>query len=78
MTAPLLLRIGEVAALLGVSRATCYRMAADGELAGVVTIRGHLRVHRPTLEQHLAELAGADPGPTPLGVGGDAGVNGDR
>ena len=66
MTEPILLRVPEVATLLGVSRATVYRMATDGELPGVVAIRGQLRIHRPTLERHLAELAGNEPAPAAL------------
>jgi excisionase family DNA binding protein len=63
--APLLLRMGEVAELLQVSRATVYRMAADGELP-VVSIRGKLRVPRRALEAWLAELGGDAPGPVHL------------
>ena len=50
----LLLRMTEVAELLGVSRSTVYAMASAGELPGVVRIRGGIRVSNEALKDWLA------------------------
>jgi excisionase family DNA binding protein len=50
----LLLRMTEVAELLGVSRSTAYAMASAGELPGVVRIRGGIRVSNEVLKDWLA------------------------
>jgi excisionase family DNA binding protein len=54
----LLLRISEVAQMIGVSRSLAYEMAAKGELP-VVRIRGGLRVPADALTAWIAEKMNA-------------------
>jgi excisionase family DNA binding protein len=58
MIETLMLRPAEAAVLCGVSRSNLYQMAQAGELVGVVRLGGSVRIHRPTLEAWLAEIAG--------------------
>ena len=50
------LRVGEVAALLHVSRQTVSRWAADGKLAYVRTVGGHRRFPRSEVERLRRQL----------------------
>lgn len=50
----LLLRIGEAAQALGVSKSTAYNMAAQGELP-TIRIRGGLRVPADALKAWIVE-----------------------
>jgi excisionase family DNA binding protein len=52
----LLLKMNEVAQLLGMSRSTAYSMAAMGELP-VIRIRGGVRVPAEALRRWVAEKA---------------------
>jgi excisionase family DNA binding protein len=56
-----MLTIPEVARILGVGRHGMYLRARRGEVPGLVRIGRFLRVHRPTLEQWIAEHTA--PGP---------------
>ncbi len=53
---PLLLRVNEVARLLGVSRSTAYAIVATGELPSVRLGRA-VRVRRTDLEAWLSQKA---------------------
>lgn len=59
-TAPELLRLGEVASLMSISRSQAYQLALDGRLPGVVRIGTSVRIHRRTL---LAWLDAQSRGP---------------
>lgn len=48
-TGPELLRLGEVASLMAISRSQAYQLALDGRLPGVVRIGTSVRIHRRTL-----------------------------
>ena len=50
------LRVGEVAALLHVSRQTVSRWAAEGKLAYVRTVGGHRRFPRTDVERLRRQL----------------------
>jgi len=52
------LRVGEVAALLHVSRQTVTRWAKDGRLPYLVTVGGHRRFPRQAVEQLRRDLEG--------------------
>lgn len=49
----LLLTVSDVCALLQISRATFYRLQKSGGVPGRVDLGGHVRYHRPTLEDWL-------------------------
>jgi excisionase family DNA binding protein len=55
---PLLVGMGEGAKLLGVSRATLWRMIKVGRLAKVEVLKGSFRLRRADLEALTAEKAG--------------------
>jgi excisionase family DNA binding protein len=57
MSEALLLRPAEAAELMSMSLSRVYQLAQTGELPGVVRLDGSVRIHRPTLEQWLAEQA---------------------
>ncbi len=54
---PALLHVIEAARILGISRALAYRLAASGELPGVVRIRGAVRIHREQLYRWIDQQA---------------------
>jgi excisionase family DNA binding protein len=62
MDEPLLIRIGEAARLLGISRSKAYELARLGKLPGQVRIAGMRRVSRRALDtwQREQEQRGAD------------------
>ena len=55
-TGPLLLQMGDAAKLLGVSRATVWRMMKLGRLEGVEILPGTIRLRRADVEAIAAGL----------------------
>ena len=55
-TGPLLLQMGDAAKLLGVSRATVWRMMKLGRLEGVEILPGTIRLRRAAVEAIAAGL----------------------
>lgn len=56
---PELLRIDEVAALLGIGRSKAYVMSSAGTLTGVIRIGRSVRVSRRALERWIDRMAEA-------------------
>jgi excisionase family DNA binding protein len=54
---PRLMRMPEVAAHLGVSRTTVYRLAERGQLPGVIRLGSTLRIDRRALEAWIDRTA---------------------
>lgn len=52
---PLMLRVGEAASLMGISRSKTYELIQRGEVPGVRRIGSAVRVNRTVLEAWLAE-----------------------
>ena len=55
---PLLLKPGEVATLLGISRSRAYEMLARGDLPGVIRLGRSVRVSRKALVDWVDQAAG--------------------
>jgi excisionase family DNA binding protein len=55
----LLLRLGEAAVILSLSRAKTYQMAKDGQIPGVIRMGKSVRVSAAALQAWVKELAEA-------------------
>ena len=57
VTESLLLTVADLCALLSISRASFYRLQKTEPVPGRVVLAGHIRFHRPTVENWLSAKA---------------------